>query len=97
MNINRNKIINTIINSFLINNRQCSSLIGKKLNETKIPYEYILKIIEDNKPFIIEKTKDFNNTFGKVAYIFKIIENYYSIIVNDIDSKFTTVNECEVK
>lgn len=78
---NRAKIQNIIITEFMDNN-QYGSLVGKKLKETTVPYENILHILNENKEYIKGKTTSIQNRFGRVSYIFKVIENNYSIIKN---------------
>lgn len=77
MDTDRTAIVKFIIKEFFIGDNNNSALVGKKVNELKIPHEDVLRILEDNKYFIIDKVKDFKNPFGKATYIFKMIESYY--------------------
>lgn len=77
MDNNRNTVIRIFVKEFLNSNSQYNSLIGKKLKETIIPLDDIVEIISDNKDLIANKTKTFKNVFGKVNYIFKMIDTYY--------------------
>jgi len=85
-NTERDLIIRNFIVYFLNNERKYASLLGKKLNETLIPLDYILNTLEKNKIFMIDKTNLIQNAYGKVSYLFKMIENYYSIDTHDSDN-----------
>jgi CRISPR/Cas system-associated protein Cas5 (RAMP superfamily) len=69
----RKLLYRNIMNDLLNNNMAASGYLGKKIKISPVNVIDLYVLYETNKSSL-EKVKSFNNYFGQINYIFKVLE-----------------------
>jgi len=74
----RMKVHTTIKTELLDNNSPADSFLGKKLKNITIDYTILQIMLDENMPTLKRRLSSIHNTYGKINYIFKVLEEQIS-------------------